>query len=60
MTGRGGGHQPPEEPFGISRVNARDGSTDWDRGIQGYPSAQNVTFNKKRESMALWARIMSC
>ena len=45
MTGRGGGHQPPEEPFGISRVNALDGSTDWDRGIKGYPSAQNVTFN---------------
>ena len=46
MTGRGGGHQPPEEPFGMSRINALDGSTDWDSGIQGYPSAQNVTFNK--------------
>ncbi|MEC9096344.1 MAG: PQQ-binding-like beta-propeller repeat protein, partial [Planctomycetota bacterium] len=45
MTGRGGGHQPPEEPFGISRINALDGSTDWEREIKGYPSAQNVTFN---------------
>ena len=47
MTGRGGGHQPPEEPFGISRVNALDGSTDWDTGIKGYPSAQVVTFNSQ-------------
>ncbi len=46
MTGRGGGHQPPEEPYGISRINAIDGSTDWDAGIQDYPSAQNVTFNQ--------------
>tara|TARA_B100000676_G_scaffold127168_1_gene126281 strand:+ start:6546 stop:8090 length:1545 start_codon:yes stop_codon:yes gene_type:complete len=46
LTGRGGGHQPPEEPFGISRVNAKDGSTDWDAGVHGYPSAQNVTWNK--------------
>tara|TARA_B100000676_G_scaffold90412_1_gene90139 strand:+ start:1255 stop:2787 length:1533 start_codon:yes stop_codon:yes gene_type:complete len=47
MTGRGGGHKPPEEPFGISRVNAIDGSTDWDAGINGYPSAQNVSWNQK-------------
>ena len=45
LTGRGGGHQPPEEPYGMSLVNARDGSTLWDAAIPGYPSAQNATWD---------------
>jgi len=47
LTGRGGGHQPPEEPFGLSLVNAADGSTIWDAAIPGYPSAQNATGDGK-------------
>lgn len=45
LTGRGGGHQPPEEPYGLSLVNADDGKTIWDLPIQGYPSAQNACWN---------------
>ena len=45
LTGRGGGHQPPEEPYGLSLVDASNGSTIWDTGITGYPSAQNACWN---------------
>lgn len=45
LTGRGGGHQPPEEPYGLSLVNADTGKTIWDLPIQGYPSAQNACWN---------------
>lgn len=47
LTGRGGGHQPPEEPYGMSLVNSQDGSTIWDAAIKGYPSAQNATWDGK-------------
>ncbi len=45
FTGRGGGHQPPEEPYGLSLVNAGDGSTIWELPIAGYPSAQNACWD---------------
>jgi len=45
LTGRGGGHQPPEEPYGLSLVNALDGSTIWELPIAGYPSAQNSCWD---------------
>lgn len=45
LTGRGGGHQPPEEPYGLSLVNADDGKTIWDLPIQNYPSAQNACWS---------------
>ena len=45
LTGRGGGHQPPEEPYGLSLVDASDGSTIWDLAIEGYPSAQNACWD---------------
>ncbi len=47
LTGRGGGHQPPEEPYGLSLVSANDGSTIWDLPIDKYPSAQNSPWNGK-------------
>lgn len=47
LTGRGGGHQPPEEPYGLSLVRAADGTTIWDSPIVGYPSAQNACWNGK-------------
>ncbi|MGB0579956.1 MAG: PQQ-binding-like beta-propeller repeat protein [Limisphaerales bacterium] len=45
LTGRGGGHQPPEEPYGMSLVNAANGATIWDLAIAGYPSAQNACWD---------------
>lgn len=45
LTGRGGGHQPPEEPYGLSLVDASDGTTIWDLVIDGYPSAQNACWD---------------
>lgn len=45
LTGRGGGHQPPEEPYGVSMLDARTGRTIWDQAIKGYASAQNATWN---------------
>jgi outer membrane protein assembly factor BamB len=46
LTGRGGGHQPPEEPYGISLVDADDGKTIWELPIQGYASHQSCSWNK--------------
>lgn len=46
LTGRGGGHQPPEEPYGISLVNADDGKTIWELPIKGYASHQSSSWNK--------------
>ncbi len=53
LTGRGGGHQPPEEPYGISLIDADDGTTIWDLEVRGYPSAQNVAWSA--ELAALFA-----
>jgi len=47
LTGRGGGHQPPEEPYGLSLVDAGNGATIWDLAIKGYPSAQNACWNQQ-------------
>ena len=47
LTGRGGGHQPPEEPYGLSLVNAADGSTIWELPVDGYPSAQNACWDDR-------------
>lgn len=46
LTGRGGGHKPPEEPYGISLVNADDGKTIWELPVQGYASHQCLSWNK--------------
>ena len=45
LTGRGGGHQPPEEPYGLSFLNARNGRRVWDAVIQNYPAAQNANWD---------------
>ncbi|MEM7478957.1 MAG: PQQ-binding-like beta-propeller repeat protein [Planctomycetota bacterium] len=45
LTGRGGGHQPPEEPYGLSFIDASDGREIWETAIKGYPSAQNACWN---------------
>ncbi len=46
LTGRGGGHQPPEEPYGISLVNADNGKTIWELPVAGYASHQSSSWNK--------------
>ena len=45
LTGRGGGHQPPEEPFGLSMIDASNGKSIWGQPIKGYPAAQNASWN---------------
>jgi hypothetical protein len=45
VTARGGGHQPPEEPYGISLLNAVDGKTIWDLPVKDYASHQNGVSN---------------
>ncbi|MFL2869426.1 MAG: PQQ-binding-like beta-propeller repeat protein [Pirellulaceae bacterium] len=45
-TSRGGGHQPPEEPYGVSLIDAETGHAIWDVGIAGYQAHQNVVFNE--------------
>ena len=47
LTGRGGGHQPPEEPYGLSLVNAGTGESYWDTAISKFPSAQNGCWDKE-------------
>jgi outer membrane protein assembly factor BamB len=44
MTGRGGGHQPPEEPYGMSMIDARNGKTIWDAPIKNYAAHQNCAW----------------
>ncbi|MBT4224942.1 MAG: PQQ-binding-like beta-propeller repeat protein [Opitutae bacterium] len=46
LTGRGGGHNPPEEPYGISLLDASSGKQIRDSAIHGYAAAQNVNWQK--------------
>ena len=46
LTGRGGGHQPPEEPYGLSMVDSSNGMSIWNTNIKGYAAAQNAVWNK--------------
>ena len=46
LTGRGGGHEPPEEPYGLSMIDVTSGKSIWDQSIKGYPAAQNTSWNK--------------
>lgn len=45
LTGRGGGHQPPEEPYGLSLISADTGRTIWDLPIKGFAAHQNAVWN---------------
>jgi len=45
LTGRGGGHKPPEEPYGLSLVSVLDGSTIWERAVPKYAAAQVATWS---------------
>ena len=45
VTGRGGGHQPPEEPYGLSMLNGADGTIRWERSIPRYAAHQNAVWN---------------
>lgn len=47
LTARGGGHKPPEEPYGITLLNASNGKTIWNLEVKGYPSHQNVCSNSE-------------
>ena len=47
VTGRGGGHQPPEEPYGVSMIDADTGDTIWDRPIKRYYATQNESWNNE-------------
>lgn len=47
LTGRGGGHKPPEEPYGISLLNANNGKRIWDAEIINYQAVQNAHWNKE-------------
>ena len=48
LTGRGGGHQPPEEPYGLSLLNADNGKTLWDLPISGYTAHENAVWQGRR------------
>ena len=44
LTGRGGGHQPPEEPYGLSLIDGDNGKTLWDAPVRSYNAHQNSVF----------------
>lgn len=46
LTGRGGGHQPPEEPYGLSMIDFANGESMWDQSIKGYAAAQNANWDR--------------
>ena len=56
LTGRGGGHQPPEEPYGLSMVDSSNGMSIWNTNIKGYAAAQNAVWNKN--GVHLFADVM--
>lgn len=45
LTGRGGGHAPPEEPYGLSLIHADSGRTIWDLPIKDYAAHQNAVWH---------------
>jgi len=47
LSGRGGGHRPPEEPYGLSLLNATNGKRVWDATILKYPAAQNAHWDAR-------------
>ena len=47
LTGRGGGHQPPEEPYGLSLINATTGKTVWDLPWNTYHAHQNSVWRNE-------------
>ncbi len=48
LTGRGGGHQPPETPYGVSLIHANSGKTIWDLEIKGYNAHENAVWRGGR------------
>jgi len=46
LTGRGGGHQPPEEPYGLSLLTCPSGLRIWNFELDAYPAFQNVCWNQ--------------
>ncbi|MDA0347332.1 MAG: PQQ-binding-like beta-propeller repeat protein [Verrucomicrobia bacterium] len=46
LVGRGGGHEPPEKPLGVSLVDARDGSEIWKLPIENYQCRQTKPLYK--------------
>jgi acetyl esterase/lipase len=51
-VGRGGGHSPPENPEGVSLVDAADGSTIWTLPLPGFMST--MTFNIVRDQVLVF------
>ena len=47
LTGRGGGHLPPEEPFGLSMLKGSDGSVLWERAVKNYAAHQNAVWDSE-------------
>ena len=46
LTGRGGGHDPLEKPYGLSLLNADNGKAIWDLPSNTYSAHQNSAWNK--------------
>ncbi len=53
LVGRGGGHEPPEKPLGISLVDARDGSEIWKLPIDGYECRQTKPLYRKNQTLVI-------
>jgi outer membrane protein assembly factor BamB len=48
VVGRGGGHGPPERPFGISMVDLKDGKTLWTLPIEGFMATMSYRLHRGR------------
>ena len=53
LTGRGGGHKPPEEPYGVSMMDAKNGKSIWDRAIPGYAAMQNACWSDTQAGLLI-------
>ena len=46
VVGRGGGHGPPEKPFGISMIDLRNGKTLWTLPLEGFMATMSYRLHK--------------
>lgn len=46
LTGRGGAHQPPEQPYGLSLIIRFGLLRIWNYELENYPAAQNCCWNQ--------------
>jgi outer membrane protein assembly factor BamB len=48
LVARGGGHNPPEKPQGLSLIDGNNGKEIWSYSVEGFRSSQNMKLYKNK------------